>query len=41
MSSVIDLGHNKIDNGNKVNSKPPICNAFVCIIPNANLAIPQ
>ena len=33
MSSVTHLGHNKIDNANKVISKPSKCNAFVCIVP--------
>ena len=33
MSSVTYLRHNKIDNANKVNSKPSICNALVCIMP--------
>lgn len=32
---------NKIDNVNKVNSKPSVCNAFAYIMSNTNLAIPQ
>ena len=41
MSSATYLEHNKIDNANKMNSKPSTCDAFASIMPNSNLIIPQ